>query len=162
MRDGLHITYVCLAKFFDVLQHIIQLLLKNFRFGFAQINTRQPGDVCDVETRSSVRSARGRRVRRLASNDDAPSRASETSYRFSLLLARIACSACARDFFCGIDRPFVTMFSSRSSLSCSSASCRAISCCLRRSGGLDLRGRRNIAITYSPSKRKEEERSHRK
>src|SRR5437879_1609803 len=41
----LHIAYVCLAKFFDVLQHMIQLLLKSFRLGFSQIYACQPGNV---------------------------------------------------------------------------------------------------------------------
>src|SRR5262249_38016976 len=52
MRGRLDIAYVCLAKFFDVLQYIIQLLLKNFRLGFSQIDARQPGNICDIEVGS--------------------------------------------------------------------------------------------------------------
>jgi hypothetical protein len=52
MRSRLHIVYVCLTKFFDVLQHIVQLLLKNFCLGFSQIDSGQPGDVCDIEVGS--------------------------------------------------------------------------------------------------------------
>jgi hypothetical protein len=41
----------CFAKFFDVLQHAIELFLENVRFVFWQIDPRQPCDVRDIEIR---------------------------------------------------------------------------------------------------------------
>jgi hypothetical protein len=46
-----HMTYVSLAKFFDVIQHVTQLLLKSIRFLFRQIDPRQSGNVRNIEIR---------------------------------------------------------------------------------------------------------------
>jgi len=47
VRGGINASDVQLAKFFDVLQHVIELFLENFRLVFCQIDPRQPCDVRD-------------------------------------------------------------------------------------------------------------------
>src|SRR6266542_1574307 len=184
VRGRFYMASIRLAKFFNILQHITQLLLKGVRFLLCQVDPRQSGDVRDIEIRSpchgvvqecrllisqmtaaasattrrrkmiwpsrrSLRIERGRRALLLSRWSCA---ATETRNRLSL---RLSFDPCSVRFF-SITGTFATSRSSFSSLSRSSASCRAISSCLRRSGGLDLRERRNIAITCSPSKRKEQ------
>ena len=53
MRGCVNASHVHLAKFFDVLQHVIELFLENFRLVFCQIDPRQPCDVRDIEIRIS-------------------------------------------------------------------------------------------------------------
>ena len=60
MRSCFHVTHVRLAKFFDVPQYIVQLLLKNIRLRFSQIYPRQPGDVRNIEIRSFGHDCRSR------------------------------------------------------------------------------------------------------
>ena len=49
VRSRFHMAHVGLTKFFDVIEHVVQLFLKNFRLGFSQIYPRQPGNVGDIE-----------------------------------------------------------------------------------------------------------------
>ena len=53
MRGCVHASDVDLAKFFDVLQNVIELFLENFRLVFCQIDPCQPGNVRNIEIRSS-------------------------------------------------------------------------------------------------------------
>ena len=53
MRGCVNASHVHLAKFFDVLQHVIELSLEDFRLVFCQIDPCQPGNVRDIEIRSS-------------------------------------------------------------------------------------------------------------
>src|SRR4029434_8753703 len=46
-----HMAHVRLTKFFNVIQHIAQLLLKSISFLFSQIDPRQSGDVRNIEIR---------------------------------------------------------------------------------------------------------------
>jgi hypothetical protein len=49
VRGGVNASHVRLAKFFDVLQHVIELSLESFRFVFGQIDPGQSCDVRDIE-----------------------------------------------------------------------------------------------------------------
>jgi len=60
VRGRFHMAHVGLTKFFDILEHVVQLLLKNFRLGFSQIYSRQPSNVRDVEVGSSGHDCRSR------------------------------------------------------------------------------------------------------
>ena len=53
MRGGVNASDVQLAKFFGILQNVIELSLENFSFVCCQIDPRQPCDVRDIEIRSS-------------------------------------------------------------------------------------------------------------
>ena len=59
-RRRVDASYVDLAKFFDVLQHVIELFLENFRLVFCQIDPRQPCDVRYIEIRISSHIRRSR------------------------------------------------------------------------------------------------------
>ena len=53
MRGCVNASDVYLAKFFDVLEHVIELFLESLRLVFCQIDPRQPCDVRDIEIRNS-------------------------------------------------------------------------------------------------------------
>ena len=52
MRGRFDMTYIRLAKFLNLLQHIVQLLLKGVLFVFSEIDSSQSGDVPNVQLRS--------------------------------------------------------------------------------------------------------------
>ena len=49
MGGWFHISHVRPAEFFNVLKHVVQLLLKELHLGFSQIDPSQPRNVRDIE-----------------------------------------------------------------------------------------------------------------
>src|SRR6266487_1304250 len=141
VRSRFHMAHVGLTKFFDVIEHVVQLFLKNFRLGFSQIYPRQPGNVGDIEIGTPGHDCPSRVQMADQPHDSDRERhqkKEKNDSAFPALLAQRTRSSGCIERMCGFEChrdlkplvPLVTIRSSCSSLSRSSASCRAICCCL--------------------------------